>query len=76
MAVFSQMRYLIIMMGFFAFYNGWIYNEFFAIPMEVFGSCYEEEPKIINWAPAPPEYGYKRIDENCVYTAGMDPRWF
>lgn len=76
MAVFSQMRYLVFMMGFFAFYNGWIYNEFFAIPFEVFGSCYDEQPKIINWDESPEEYGYKRLDSKCVYTAGLDPRWF
>lgn len=38
------MRYLILLMGFFAMYNGLIYNEFFAIPMQLFGdSCYTQE---------------------------------
>lgn len=40
MAAFADLRYLILFMGIFAFYNGWIYNEYFAIPLEVFGSCY------------------------------------
>jgi V-type H+-transporting ATPase subunit a len=77
-------------MGIFAFYCGWIYNEFFAIPLEVFGSCYEEEIKVLSnkknttdgyndtWDPN--TYGYKRINGNsltddCVYTIGIDPRW-
>lgn len=51
LAIFGSLRYLIVMMGFFSFYVGWIYNEFFAIPLDMFGSCYEEEPKIVNWPP-------------------------
>jgi V-type H+-transporting ATPase subunit a len=86
MSMASELRYLVLLMGVFAFYNGWIYNEFFAIPMEVFGSCYEEEASIINWSTESPVYGWRRIkmegatgassDPMCVYTAGMDPRWF
>jgi V-type H+-transporting ATPase subunit a len=34
-------RYLLLLMGFFATYNGLIYNEAFAIPIDFFGSCYE-----------------------------------
>lgn len=38
------MRYLLLLMGLFAMFNGLIYNEFFAIPMQLFGdSCYENE---------------------------------
>jgi V-type H+-transporting ATPase subunit a len=33
-------RYLLLLMGVFAFYNGLIYNEAFAIPIDFFGSCY------------------------------------
>jgi V-type H+-transporting ATPase subunit a len=43
-----KMRYILLMMGFFAMYNGLIYNEFFAIPMQIFGSsCYENEVKVL-----------------------------
>lgn len=61
-----KMRYLIFMMGFFSFYAGWIYNEFFALPLNVFGSCYSQA-KI-------EEYAIK--EEGCVYPFGFDPKWF
>ena len=34
------LRYFLVMAGFFAMYNGLIYNEFFAITTNFFGSCY------------------------------------
>lgn len=33
-------RYLILMMGFFAFFAGWMYNDFLSLPFNLFGSCY------------------------------------
>lgn len=32
----------LFLMGFFATYCGSIYNEFFSIPLDLFGTCYEE----------------------------------
>jgi V-type H+-transporting ATPase subunit a len=56
--VFS-MRYILLMMGFFAMFCGTIYNEFFAIPMELFGdSEYEKEVKVIDTTG---RFGYARI---------------
>jgi V-type H+-transporting ATPase subunit a len=43
----SLLRYLITLMGFFAFFNGFIYNEFFAIPIDFFGSCYTKNLTIV-----------------------------
>jgi V-type H+-transporting ATPase subunit a len=33
-------RYLLLLMGFFAFYSGWMYNDFLSIPLGIFGTCY------------------------------------
>jgi V-type H+-transporting ATPase subunit a len=35
------LRYMIFLMGLFSCYNGFIYNEWFAIPYEWFNSCYD-----------------------------------
>jgi vacuolar-type H+-ATPase subunit I/STV1 len=43
----SMLRYLVCLMGFFAFFNGMIYNEFFAIPIDFFGSCYTKDLTIV-----------------------------
>jgi V-type H+-transporting ATPase subunit a len=78
---FFMMRYLFLMMGFFAMFCGLIYNEFFAIPMSIFGSSdYEDEVKMIDNTG---RFGYvRRFDANTtnypthVYPFGFDPVWF
>ena len=62
-------RYFFVLCGFFAFFNGWIYNDFFATPLNIFGSCYENKKN---------ERG-KMIGERkgyCVYPVGLDPKWY
>ena len=38
-----HMRYLLLLMGFFATYMGFIYNDFMSLATRVFPSCYEIE---------------------------------
>ena len=42
---FTKYRYLIFMMGFYACFCGLIYNDFMAIPWNLFGSCYTRTNK-------------------------------
>ncbi len=81
MEAFSQIRYLVLLMGFFATFNGIIYNEFFAIPTQLFESCYQDEITVLTNdfnGTVPKDVGYyvKTQGQNCVYPVGFDPRWF
>lgn len=58
-------RYILLFMGFFAFYNGWMYNDFLSIPLNVFGSCYVNEGTVA-----------VKEDKDCVYPFGIDPKWY
>lgn len=35
-----SVRYMFLMMGFFACYNGFIYNDYLSFGLNLFGSCY------------------------------------
>lgn len=54
------LRYIVLLMGFFATFAGFVYNDFMAIPVEVANSCYEGEDQI----------------KDCVYPFGLDYRWY
>lgn len=59
---------MVLMMGFFAFYCGWIYNDFLGMNVNFLGSCYSvfirnDGEKAFNY------------DPTCVYPFGIDPIW-
>jgi len=78
-AMVAKLRYMIVLMGFFAAYCGLIYNEFFSIAVPLAPSCYEtadganpKEGKVWqfkNQKDGAPEFG------SCVYPFGMDWAW-
>ena len=41
--LFVPVRFFILLMGFFAFFNGLIYNDFTSLTFNFFGSCYNTE---------------------------------
>eukprot|EP00461_Guttulinopsis_vulgaris_P001672 UN01672 len=53
-------RYFLLMMSCMAIYNGFIYNDFMSIPMNIFGRQYDEHTGA--WTG--------------VYPFGMDPSWY
>ena len=60
-----QIRYLLALMGFFAFYCGFIYNDFLSLPINLFGTCYNNLKGIET----------EQI-KGCVYPFGIDPKWY
>ena len=80
------MRYLFLLMGIMAVYCGFIYNEWFAIPTEIFTSCYSGENRI-QWNATQTDgttegttviqgdYVFLRKSFDCNYPFGQDPVW-
>ena len=65
---FVQYRYFFLLCSIFAVFCGFMYNEFFAIPLNLFGTCYTSEKN--------GELILEKIKgEKCVYPIGLDPSW-
>lgn len=73
-------RYFLLLMGLSSFYCGVMYNEFFAMPTQIFQSCYDLNKKK-QWTLARDinsssgNWYYDRIDFKCNYAFGVDPVW-
>ena len=69
----GQVRYLLLLMGLFAFFVGLVYNDFSSIGTQIMGkSCYTAEPETKN---SKVMYG-KKVDKECMYPFGIDPAWY
>eukprot|EP00026_Physarum_polycephalum_P003009 Phypoly_transcript_03018.p1 GENE.Phypoly_transcript_03018~~Phypoly_transcript_03018.p1 ORF type:complete len:832 (+),score=146.02 Phypoly_transcript_03018:33-2498(+) len=66
-------RYVLLVMSFYAIYCGFIYNEFFSIPMNIFGSAWVA-PVINMTDPNNANYTYLPVTGK-VYPFGVDPVW-
>ena len=62
----NGVKHLILMLGFFAFYCGLIYNEFFSVPLVTSSSCYTRDEHGREFSRKP----------GCVYPIGLDYSWF
>ena len=65
LAFLQKGKYLLVFMGFFSLFCGFIYNDFFGFQLNLFGSCYNKIGNSI-------KVGRK---EDCVYIFGIDPVW-
>lgn len=73
MKLFLPIRYLLLMMGFFSFFSGMLYNDFGSIPIPISNTCYEN--KEIKLPDNKVEYfGEKKKD--CNYYFGIDHKWY
>jgi V-type H+-transporting ATPase subunit a len=68
-------RWMLLLMGFFSVYCGLIYNDFFALPINFFGSSWfwPEGAESAEGTPATPILPYG--DPDGVYPFGLDPAW-
>lgn len=79
-----MVRYVFLLMGIMATYCGLVYNEFFALSLNLFGSCYDmnvptpiygEEDKVVGAEEKETKYFFKRLHPNCNYPFGLDPAY-
>lgn len=73
-------RYVLLIMSFYAIFCGFIYNEFFSVPMNIFGSAWEA-PKTqwngqpFNWSDVNNSDATYTPIIGKVYPLGVDPVW-
>ena len=70
---FLPARYILSLMGFWALYCGFIYNDFASIAVPLSPTCYEnKESKDLETGNS---FYYAKRKENCYYYFGIDHKW-
>lgn len=70
MKPFLRVRYLLLMMGFFALYIGCLYNDFTSIPLPLSKTCY------VNKFNDPGRGNFAEKKSDCTYPFGFDHKWY
>ena len=67
-----QFRYFFLICSIFAIFCGLMYNEFFSVPLDLFGTCYNssKDGKLVQ-----DKEVVKENVKKCVYPIGLDPVW-
>jgi len=70
-------RYILVMMGFFSVYAGFLYNDFFSVGFNFFGSRWSPRPidpqtKLVTFEPT---YDIRNEGGSGPYPFGLDPAW-
>jgi V-type H+-transporting ATPase subunit a len=68
-------RYMIAMMGFFAIYAGFMYNDLFSLGLNLFGSRWQVSKTSGNMAYYEPAFDAKNNGGSGPYPFGLDPAW-
>lgn len=76
-----SLRYILLLMGIFATFNGLIYNDFMAIPLWLFKSCYNIDQDHSKHYAEDALHSDKipvivTLKDDCVYPIGIDPAWY
>lgn len=72
------MRYILVLMGIFATFAGFIYNDLMAMPLWIWDSCFQMT-EIHNESHHDDDYDHVAMQAvpipGCVYPLGLDPMW-
>jgi V-type H+-transporting ATPase subunit a len=61
-------RYLVLLLGVFASFSGFLYNEFASVPLNFISTCYDVK--------GADEETLERSDPSCVHPTSIDPIWY